>query len=76
MQNEHLRKNKKVQAVSFVLMVSIILATMFIKQHSMFDVLMAFIMGAVMYAAVYYYDVVAAYRFQTGKRQRKRARIG
>lgn len=37
----------------------------------MFDVLMAFIMGAVMYATVYYYDVVGAYRFQTGKRQRK-----
>lgn len=59
-----------------ILCVSIILSTMFIKQHSMFDVLMAFIMGAVMYAAVYYYDVVGAYRFQTSKRQRKRARIG
>ena len=53
MQNEHLRKNKKVQAVSFVLMVSIILATMFIKQHSVFDVGTAFLLGFVMYHLIY-----------------------
>ena len=76
MNNETLSGKKWVRRGSLILCVSIILSTMFIKQHSMFDVLMAFIMGAVMYAAVYYYDVVAAYRFQTGKRQRKRARIG
>ena len=76
MNNETLSGKKWVRRGSMILCVSIILSTMFIKQHSMFDVLMAFIMGAVMYAAVYYYDVVGAYRFQTGKRQRKRARIG
>ena len=76
MNNETLSGKKWVRRGSLILCVSIILSTMFIKQHSMFDVLMAFIMGAVMYAAVYYYDVVGAYRFQTGKRQRKRARIG
>ena len=76
MNNETLSGKKWVRRGSLILCVSIILSTMFIKQHSMFDVLMAFIMGAVMYATVYYYDVVGAYRFQTGKRQRKRARIG
>ena len=53
MQNEQLRKNKTVQAVSFILMISIILATMFIKQHSVFDVCTAFLLGFVMYQLVY-----------------------
>ena len=53
MQNEQLRKNKTVQVVSFILMVSIILATMFIKQHSVFDVCTAFLLGFVMYQLVY-----------------------
>ena len=54
MNNETLSGKKWVRRGSLILCVSIILSTMFIKQHSMFDVLMAFIMGAVMYAAVYY----------------------
>ncbi len=77
--NENLRNNKKIRSVSLVLCISIILATMLIKQHSMFDVLTAFIMGAVMYVAVYSYDLVALWRYrhqyQAAKRARKRARI-
>ena len=53
MNNGALSGKKWVRRGSLILCVSIILSTMFIKQHSMFDVLMAFIMGAVMYAAVH-----------------------
>lgn len=51
--NEQLRKNKTVQMLSFLLMVSIILATMFLKQHSVFDVCTAFLLAYVMYRVVY-----------------------
>lgn len=47
------RCNRKVKAASFVLMTSIILSTVFLKQHSVFDVITAFIMAAVMYPLVY-----------------------
>jgi membrane-associated phospholipid phosphatase len=53
MNNRRLRKNKTVQMVSFILMVSIILATMFIKQHSVFDVCCAFLLAYIMYRIVY-----------------------
>lgn len=78
--NERLAKNKWIRYGSLLMCISIILSTMFIKQHSMFDVLTAFIMGAVMYAAVYYYNVVTVwryrYRYQAAKRARKRAGVG
>ncbi|GHU41277.1 PAP2 family phosphoesterase [Clostridia bacterium] len=51
--NERLKKKKWVQYISFVLMVSIILATMFLKQHSVFDVLTAIALGVIMYVFVY-----------------------
>lgn len=77
--NERLRSDKRIRYGSLVLCISIILSTMFIKQHSMFDVLTAFIMSAVMYAAVYSFDLVTAWRYrrqyQMAKRARRRARI-
>lgn len=51
--NEKLRENKTLQLLSFVLMVSIILATMFLKQHSVFDVVTAFLLAYVMYLLIY-----------------------
>ena len=51
--SEIFRNNKSVRRFSFVLMTSIILATMFLKQHSVFDVITAFVMAAVMYSLVY-----------------------
>ena len=50
---QELKKHKLLQLGSFVLCVSIILSTMFIKQHSAFDVITAFILAAVMYIIVY-----------------------
>ncbi len=57
--SSRLKKNKLLVGASFVLCVSIILSTMLIKQHSVFDVLTAFFMAALMYALVYHYDSIA-----------------
>lgn len=51
--SESLRNNKRVRVSSFILMTSIIMSTMFLKQHSVFDVITAFVMAAVMYSFVY-----------------------
>lgn len=52
-------QNKKgIRIGSLILAVSIILSTMLIKQHSVFDVLTAFGMAAIMYALVYRYDII------------------
>ncbi len=51
--NAELRENKRLKTASFLLMTSIILATMFLKQHSVFDVITAIVMAALMYSFVY-----------------------
>ena len=51
--SKELQSKKTVQLVSLILCVSIILSTMFIKQHSVFDVSTALILGFVMYHLVY-----------------------
>lgn len=48
-----LSSKRYVQTGSFILSFSIILSTVMIKQHSMFDVIMAFLMAMVMYSIVY-----------------------
>lgn len=77
--NKELSENKKIRYGSLVLCILIIMSTVLIKQHSMFDVLTAFIMAAAMYVTVYYYDIVGVcqhkYRYQAARRARKRARM-
>lgn len=51
--SEKLRQYKWVQASSLVLAVSIVLSTMFLKQHSVLDVITGCIMALVMYTLVY-----------------------
>ncbi len=64
--------NKKwIKTGSFLLSSSIILSTVFIKQHSVFDVITAFCLAAVMYAVVYRFDPVTAVRTA---RDRKKAK--
>lgn len=60
--NKQLANKKWIRVSSFFLCISIILSTMFIKQHSVFDVGTAFFMAAAMYGAVYKYDIISAYR--------------
>ena len=51
--SENLRDNKLIKYGSFTLMCSIILATVFIKQHSVFDVMTALLMALVLYPIAY-----------------------
>lgn len=51
--SENLRDNKVVKYTSFTLMCSIILATVFVKQHSVFDVMTALLMALVLYPIAY-----------------------
>ena len=52
-ESETLRKHKAVCMASYTLGALIILATMFLKQHSVLDVLAAFLMAYVLYQFVY-----------------------
>ena len=70
MKSSRLKKKKGIRLCSLFLSVSIILATMFIKQHSVFDVTTAFIMAAVMYGIVYRSDVVLHF-YHSLQRRRK-----
>ncbi len=51
--SECFRDKKLIRALSLVLCTSIILATLFLKQHSFFDVITAFAMAGIMYGFVY-----------------------
>lgn len=51
--NKNLRKHPLVQGFTFVLTISIVLSTMFLKQHSVVDVIAACAMASVFYLLVY-----------------------
>lgn len=53
MNSRDFKHKKTVQLCSLILCISIVLATMFLKQHSVFDVSTAFILAFVMYQVVY-----------------------
>ncbi len=67
--SRHLENKKGIKIASAILCLSIILSTVLIKQHSMFDLVTAVIMGAIMYVIVYRKDVVLAARMQHQKEQ-------
>lgn len=72
MKSARLEKHKGIRTGSLILCVSIILSTVFIKQHSVFDVTTAFIMAAVMYGIVYHSDMLLNfYRTLHSRRKRK-----
>lgn len=52
-QSDRLKHNRTARFLSFTLMASIIMATMVLKQHSVFDVVTAFLLAYVMYRIVY-----------------------
>ena len=60
MNSQELKNKKTVRVTSFVLCTSIIMSTMFIKQHSVFDVVTAFILAFFMYQGVYVRNWVGA----------------
>ncbi len=68
-------KNKKwARAISFVTAILIILSTMFIKQHSCFDVTTAIIMAIVMTFIVYYKEIEERISQSRVKREEATAR--
>lgn len=68
-------KNKKwARAISFVTAILIILSTMFIKQHSCFDVTTAIIMAIVMTLIVYYKEIEERISQSRVKREEATAR--
>lgn len=69
--SKHFENKKGIRIASFILSTSIILSTMFIKQHSVFDVLTAFILAAVMYTLVYRYDLVMTVHSNLAKKKTK-----
>lgn len=60
MRSSALREKKGIRIASGILAFSIILSTMFLKQHSVFDVATGLALGAVMYVLVYRRDLVMA----------------
>lgn len=60
MECEKLKKYKKSRIFSFILCTSIILSTVFLKQHSVFDVITAFALALVLYLLVYKFNFVKA----------------
>lgn len=56
--SRHFAKHKGIRFGSLVLCISIILSTMFTKQHSVFDVTTAFIMASIMYLLIYRFDIL------------------
>lgn len=56
-----LKEHKGIRISSLILAVSIILSTVFLKQHSVFDVLTAFVMALVLYPLVYRREVLLSW---------------
>lgn len=69
--SSRLENKKGIRAASLVLCVSIILSTMFIKQHSVFNVITGIIMALVMYRLVYHYDILLGVRRRRAENKSK-----
>lgn len=70
--SRHFKQHKGIRLASFVLSTSIIMSTMFIKQHSVFDVTTAFIMAAVMYVLVYQSDILLNLKHNLQNRNKRK----
>ncbi|MCI9336661.1 MAG: serine/threonine protein phosphatase [Lachnospiraceae bacterium] len=70
MRSADLEGKKGIKIASGILSFSIILSTMFIKQHSVFDVATGIGLGIVMYILVYRKDIVLAARTQYEMKKR------
>ena len=73
--SEKLKKFKMLKASSLVLCILIILSTMLIKQHSVFDVVTAITLSVIMYYLIYYLDVIRLMKEAKEKRQAKKELI-
>lgn len=69
-------KNNIIKVASGLLSVSIILSTMFLKQHSVLDVIGGITLGAVMYVLVYVIDYSKVIIYLRGKEQSDTGKAG
>lgn len=76
MKSQRLKNLKGIRAGSLILCVSIIMSTVLIKQHSLFDVTTAFIMAGIMYGIVYRSDVLLNFYHSTQNRRRRKPKVG
>lgn len=76
MKSQRLKKYKGIRIGSFILCVSIIMSTVFIKQHSLFDVTTAFIMAGIMYGIVYRSDVLINFYHSAQSRRKRKPKVG
>lgn len=70
--SKHFEHHKGIRLASLVLCTSIIMSTMFIKQHSVFDVTTAFIMATIMYVVVYQSDALYNLKHSIQNRNKRR----
>lgn len=73
--SEKLGESKIIRNVSLCLSASIIAATVFLKQHSMFDVMTAFILAAFVYVLVYRIDLIMSIRRSNIERKEGKRKI-
>ena len=67
--SEKLRRHKGIRIASFILCILIILSTMFLKQHSVFDVGTAIILAVGMYYLIYYLGILQMIKTAREKKQ-------
>lgn len=60
MNNDHFKKQRFTRYACLITTVSIILSTIFLKQHSLFDVMTAFIMATFFYILTYRMDILSS----------------
>lgn len=70
MRSTDLADKKGIKIASGILAFSIILSTMFLKQHSVFDVVTALALGSIMYLVVYRRDAAMAARAERSMKKR------
>ena len=73
--SQALENKKGIKVISLILAVSIVLSTVFIKQHSLFDVFTGIGLAAIMYVFVYRREAVLAARTQH-QRNKRHPQIG
>lgn len=70
--SRHFIKHRGIRHASLILCISIIMSTMLVKQHSVFDVTTAFIMAAIMYVLVYQSDVLLNLKHNLQNKNRRK----
>ena len=70
--SEYFKQKKAIKALSFVLMISICMSTVFLKQHSIFDGICAALLASILYIPIYSkYNLFDFFKHRNSSRQLK-----